>query len=397
MSVRRITHIRAGQVICTLSVAILLSAPFLPAQEKLSFRIDDEVTRFAFSGDGRIAYAVRHVFSEKKIQLQRDDIWIADRDGKKRRILQGEKFVHGAGPFSYLVRELRWSPDNTKLAVELATSEMINEDGETREGMMTLLLDDSGTEIQIAGNDGLIPGATNAAWLADGVTVVYLTPAQSGAPPQWSERLPNDGKLFMTNRVRVTGEADKTNFRSEIVSAVAWNAFKSSGVAIRHNHISAPLPNTPADVLPAHLYALDLIKEKVRELATLDGYAGGLSISPSGDKVAYWVGKEQLEVSDVASNRITRVRVVLGILGWAGDEKRVLVKQGAASKSGSLVWISLPQFVTVADGNPPTTQIVSLQSILHDLEFRQFDISPDGKSLAVVEPGRRNLLVYSLP
>ena len=398
MSVRRIIQIRAVQVICGLAVAILLSALLLAGQEKLSFRIDDEVTRFAFSGDGRIAYAVRHVFSEKKVQLQRDDIWIADRDGKKRRILQGEKFVHGTGPFSYLIRELRWSPDNTKLTVELATSELINEDGETREGMMTLLLDDSGAEISIAGNDGLIPGATNAAWLADGVTVVYLTPAQSETPPPWSERLSNNDKLFMTNIVRVTGGVGKSTFRPETVSAVAWNAIKSSGVAIRYNQITPPLPNMPADVLPPHIYALDLTNEKVRELATLDGYAGGLSISPSGDKAAYWVGKEQLEVRDIASpNRVTRVRVVLGILGWAADEKRVLVKQGAASKSGSLVWISLPQLVPVATGTTPATQDVALQSILHDLEFRQFDISPDGKSLAVVEPGRRNLLVYSLP
>src|SRR5216683_3585798 len=107
MSVRRIARIRAIAVICALTITIFLSASLSQAQEKLSFRIDDEVTRFAFSGDGRIAYAVRHVFSEKKVQLQRDDIWIADRDGKKRRILQGEKFEHGTGPFSYLVRELR--------------------------------------------------------------------------------------------------------------------------------------------------------------------------------------------------------------------------------------------------------------------------------------------------
>src|SRR5450759_5590496 len=114
MSVRRITRIRAIQVICAMTVAILMSAPVSQAQEKFSFRIDDEVTRFAFSADGRIAYAVRHVFSEKKIQLQRDDIWIAERDGKKRRILQAEKFVRRTGPFSYLVRALRWSPGGTK-------------------------------------------------------------------------------------------------------------------------------------------------------------------------------------------------------------------------------------------------------------------------------------------
>jgi len=40
---------------------------------------------------------------------------------------------------------------------------------------MTLLLDDEGREIAIPGADSVIAGATNAAWMADGVSVVYLT------------------------------------------------------------------------------------------------------------------------------------------------------------------------------------------------------------------------------
>jgi hypothetical protein len=395
MSVRRITRIRAIQVICAMTVAILMSAPVSQAQEKFSFRIDDEVTRFAFSADGRIAYAVRHVFSEKKIQLQRDDIWIAERDGKKRRILQGEKFVRGTGPFSYLVRALRWSPDGTKLTVDLATSEMINADGDTRDGVMSLLLDGTGGEIPIAGGDSLIPSATNAAWLGDGTTVVFLTAVNAETRPPMSEQLPNNEKLFTVNRVQVTGGPSATMFLGEQFAAIDWNTPKGTGIGIERGFEPIGTVTLPG---PAKLIAIDLVRQTSRVLATLDGYIGGLSISPSGDKVAYWVSNEQLEVRDVASpNRVTRVRVVLGTLGWAGDEKRALVKQGAPGKSGSLVWISLPQLVSVTAGTTSLTQDVALQSILHDLEFRQFDISPDGKSLAVVEPGRRNLLVYSLP
>jgi len=32
--------------------------------------------------------------------------------------------VRGTGPFSYIVRGLRWSPDGSKIAAELGTSEM---------------------------------------------------------------------------------------------------------------------------------------------------------------------------------------------------------------------------------------------------------------------------------
>src|SRR6202035_678635 len=170
------------------------------AQENPAFRIDEDISRFAYSVGGRIAYSTRHIFSVKKIRLQRDDIWIAEVDGKKRRILLGEKFVRGTGPFSYTVRGLRWSPDGGKLAVEMETSEMINDAGDTREGVMTLLLDDAGHEIVIPGVDSAIPGATNAAWLADGVSVAYLTEqgradaqvpaAAAGKPPL--DRAPSD-------------------------------------------------------------------------------------------------------------------------------------------------------------------------------------------------------------
>src|SRR6202171_5644695 len=172
---RRAVLSRFGPVAITfLAAAIFLFLADCTAQENPAFKIDESISRFAYSGGGRIAYATRHVFSVKKIQLQRDDIWIAEADGKKRRILLGEKFVRGTGPFSYTVRGLRWSPDGSRLAVEIGTSEMIKEDGDTREGVMTLLLDDAGHEITMAGADSVIPGATNAAWLAEGVTVIYL-------------------------------------------------------------------------------------------------------------------------------------------------------------------------------------------------------------------------------
>jgi len=70
------------------------------------------------------------------------------------------------------------------------------------------------------------------------------------------------------------------------------------------------------------------------------------------------------------------------------------VKRGPALRSGGLVWVALPPLVTVAAGTVPATAEVVPQSILHELEFRQFDISPDGRFLGVVEPGKRNLIVY---
>jgi hypothetical protein len=70
------------------------------------------------------------------------------------------------------------------------------------------------------------------------------------------------------------------------------------------------------------------------------------------------------------------------------------VKRGPALRSGGLVWIALPPLAAVAAGTAPATVEIAPRSILHDLEFRQFELSPDGRFLGVVEPGKRNLLVY---
>jgi hypothetical protein len=373
------------------------------AQENPVFKIDENITRFAYSAGGRIAYATRHLFSAKKIQLQRDDIWVAETDGKRRRILLGEKFVRGTGPFSYTVRGMRWSPDGSKLAIELGTSEMINDDGDTREGVMTLLLDDSGREITIPGADSVIPGATNAAWSKDGVSVVYLTeqgqankqapsaaagkpssnPASSSTAPSSPQTNSPADKLFMMNRVKPFAEGASALFQGHLFSAVAWSLKQDGGVGVERD---------PGATAASRLVALDLARETPRVLATLEGYAGGLTISPSGKRVAYWIDNEQLEVREIdAPNRMARIRVALGTLAWSADESRVLVKRGAALRSGGLVWIALPPLVAVAAGAAPATAEVAPQSILHDLEFRQFDISPDGKFLGVVEPGKRNL------
>ena len=368
----------------------------LQAQDNLLFKIDESVTRFAFSGGGRIAFSVRHVFSEKKVQLQRDDIWIAERDGKKRRVLQGDKFVRGTMPFSYTVRGLRWSPDGSKLAVELATSEMINDNGDTREGVATFLLDDVGREIQITGGDSVISAATGAAWLADGSTVAYFAEQQKpGAAVAEKDKMGTPQQMaplqrsFSMMRTNITAGGSDVLFPGRVFSAFAWNEKRDIAIAVERS---------PETTLHPRLVQLDPAKNESHDLGTLDGYAGGLTISPSGKEVAYWIDSEQIELRDIdGPNRVARVRVALGTLAWSGDEKRLLVKRGGAARSGDLVWVALPALATIAAGAVPQISEVLPQSILHGLEFRQFDISPDGKLLGVVEPGRRNLLVYALP
>jgi dipeptidyl aminopeptidase/acylaminoacyl peptidase len=345
---------------CLLLVSILPAR----AQDKPLLQIDEDCPAFDIAADGRIVYAVRHVFREKVWDLQRDDIWVVTPEGKKTRIVNGEKLVKSRVPFSYAIQATRWSPDGQRLTVEMITSEVIDQEGNTREALITDLMDAAGKEIEISGtHNSVIPDAAQATWLADGATVAFLTEA---VKPKL---------LFSIAMVRPVGGRGGPRFVGRTFSTVVWSPKESTAVAIeRDQGLSGPI----------QLVWLDLIKETRREIATLDGYLGQLSLSPSGRKVAYFRDGDTLEIRDLAKpGEATRVTVAYGRFEWAPDERRVLLKRGPEKKTGDLAWVGIP-------GG-------TLEPVLHGLGFHWFEISPDGRWLAVTQPGKRNLLVYPLP
>lgn len=355
------------------------------AQDSPILTVDGQCAALAYAPDGRMAYAVRHILTTKQLEIQRDDIWVVAADGKRRRIVNGEKLIQGPPrsrgpvPFSYAVQSLRWAPDGKLLTVEMLTSEMIDQRGNTREGLLTLLIDENGKEIKIAGGDSVIPEATNAAWLADSVTVVYLREA---VKPKL---------LYSINSVRPVAGRGGPLFADHAFAAAAWNAKQNTGVAIERD---------PSMSGPPRLVALDLVKETRREMAVPDGYIGGLSLSPSGTKVAYFLDYQVLEIRDVAApDRVARVRVAYGNYQWAPDERRVLLKRGLEHRSGDLAWVTLPPLAPSGPkpaGSPQAEVEAELRPALHGLTFRDFELSPDGRFLAVVQPGKRSLLVFAL-
>ena len=351
-----------GALVLLLSV---LRAPEpVRAQSHPRLTVEDDCSTFAFAPDNRIAYAVRRLMKTKRYDLQRDDIWITALDGKKLRIVNGEKFVKGAVLFSYAIQSLRWSPDGKRLTVEMLTDEVVDAKGTTREGLLTDLMNDDGKEIEIAGTkNSVIPDGTQAVWLSDEETVGFLTEA---VKPKL---------LYSIGTVRPSGGRGGLIFDGHTFSAVAWDAPHNAAVAVeRARSLSGPI----------QLVWLDVIKRTRRELATLDGFLGQLSLSPSGARVAYFHDGDTLEIRELASpEKVMRVTAVYGHYEWSPDERRVLLKRGPEKKTGDLTWVSIP------DGN--------LSPILHDLTFHDFRISPDGAWLAVTEPGKRTMMVYPLP
>ncbi len=361
------THLAAAVVLPTLLLCLPVSTHPQAAGGRT---LDDDCAAAAYAPDGRLGYAIRRLITVRRIEMQRDDMFVVGSDGKKKRIVNGERLVRGNVPFSYAVQSLRWSPDGTKLAVEMFTSQFIDAKGDTQEGELTLLLDEEGKEIKIQGGDSGIPEAYHATWLADGVTVAYLVEA---VKPKL---------LYSIRTIRPVSGRGGAPFSHSAFSAVAWDAKHNAAVAVERD---ASLHG------PARLVWLDLLKEQRRELGELDGYLGQLTLSPSGGRVAFFRDGDTLEVREIADpQRSVQVHVGFGTYQWAPDERRLLIKRAPEKKSGDLAWVTLPATATGARVE------TNIELVLHDLTFRDFALAPDGRSLAVIEPGNRRLVVYPL-
>ncbi len=338
--------------------------------------IDEDITSFAYAPDGRIVYSVHRNFKTKLYDLEHDDIWLQDPNGKRHRLLEGQKFNRGNRPFSYIVNSFRWSHNSRMILAELLTTTVVDDTGRAEDSFQTLVLDDGGKEIRIAKGDSVIPDAANPFWLPDNVSINFLAEA---VQPRM---------LFALKSTRLTTGSLKSPHEGRTFRELVPLADGNSAIAVEQDH---------AMTGPSRLQRLDLLSDEDTELATLDSYEGGLNASPSGKMVAYFVDKEILEVRDLTSpNRVARLRVGLGVFRWSPDESRILLKRSLEKKSGDLVWIDLPPLAASSGHDVPVSQ-PQLISILHGLSFRDFAISPDGRSLAVVITGKRNLLVFPLP
>jgi hypothetical protein len=345
--------------------------------EKPLQNIDEEVTSFSFAPDGRIAYSVRRNIKTKKYDLQHDDIWIQDANGKRRRILQGDKYSRGAELFSYAVDSFRWSPNGRLLLAELFTASIADEGGRPEDSFQAMAFEDNGKEIHFGKGENIIKDCFNATWLLDNATIIYFNEA---IKPRM---------LFSYRYTNIsTGPAGP---------AFEGRTFIDSDRIPRTNAAIA-VEQDRAQSGPPRLQHLELLAQDDKEVATLDGYAGGLSVSPSGRRVAYFIDREILEVRDLtAPDHFVRLRVGLGVFHWAPDENRIMLKRAVERKSGDLVWINIPTLPAQKPGTEIPILTPTPQSIFHGLSFREFNISPDGRFLAVVLTGKRNLEIFPLP
>jgi hypothetical protein len=338
--------------------------------------IDEEITAFSFAPDGRIVYSVRRNIKTKKYDLQHDDIWLQETNGKRRRLLQGDKFTRGDELFSYAVDSFHWSPNGRLILAQLFTTSVV-EEGRTEDSFQTLAFEDSGKEIHFGKGESVIKDCYNATWLQDNATIISLNEAIK--PRQ----------LFSFRYTNIsTGPAGP---------AFEGRTFIDSDRIPRTNAaIAVEQDRTQSG--PPRLQRLELLAQDDKEVATLDGYAGGLSVSPSGKKAAYFIDREVLEVRDLAApEHFVRLRVGLGVFHWSPDENRIMLKRAVERKSGDIVWINIPQLPAQKTLKDVPILTPTPQPILRGISIREFNISPDGRFLAVILPGKRNLELFPLP
>jgi dipeptidyl aminopeptidase/acylaminoacyl peptidase len=338
--------------------------------------IDEDISAFAFAPDGRIIYSVRRNFKTKLYDLQHDDIWLQEPNGKKRRLLLGEKFKYGNTPFSYAVDSFRWSPDGKLILARLFVTTVTDDRGTTQDSYMTVVLDESGKEVRINGGENVIRDSAAAFWLKDNVTVIYMVEAV---------------------KPRALFSFQYTNLKTGPAGAAFEGRTFLDAEEIAGTNVAIGVEQDRAQSGPPRLQHLDLLAQDDTEMATLQSFAGGLSISPSGKKVAYYIDREVLEIRDLSAiHHVARVRVGTGVFHWSPDERRILLKRAVEKKTAELVWFDIPELMETADGKGIVVEKPEPQPILRAITFRDFAISPDGKLLGVIAPGKHNLFVFPL-
>jgi hypothetical protein len=346
-----------------------------PAQnlDKPVFNVDDEVTSFAYAPDGRIVFSVRRMFKNKKYDMQRDDIFIAEPNGKRRRILEGLKFTHGDKPFTYQVESFTWSPNNHLIAVQLYTTTVDPEDEHQDNSRALLLLDDNGHMLKPRG-DELVMEAEQPMWMRDNSGLVYLT-------EEISTR-----ELFSLHFLSLAGGPVTNVFEGRTFASAVRIPGSNAAIAVeRDTRMEGP----------PRIQRLDLLSQDNKEIATLESYAGGLSVSPSGTKIAYFLDREVLEIRDLENpDHIARMRVGLGVLQWNADESQIYIKRTIEKKSADLVSFRVPGLVAFRRGQVVPILEPEPRELLHGLAVREYALSTDGRYLAIVLPGKRNLQVF---
>ncbi|MFQ5817143.1 MAG: hypothetical protein ACE5H2_04190, partial [Terriglobia bacterium] len=330
-------------------LAALLWLP-LPAGGQRAFQIvlvltvpsEEPVLTAALSADGRVAYAIQKSVEFGERTQRRAEVYVMVLTGKqkKKRIVR-DTYLRGPRrrPMPFSVERINWSPDASKLAVELRVR---------RGRTAVFLFKSTGGEVKLRdrGNSMVGYGAT---WLADNRSVGILYEAV--AP-----RL-----LHGVLLVRVEGGRMIRLFRPRNFAAVAWVPGKMQAVLVERDKDFAQ---------PPRLLLGDLSSGEVADLGAAPDYLGGLRTTPDGERFSYFVEQNKLLVRTLRGEEAGSVAIPFARYEWlAGGGLVFLEPEKPGLPTG---WLAAWD---------PETQ--ASERLLPEELIQAFWVAPDGSYLAV--------------
>ncbi|MFQ5662227.1 MAG: hypothetical protein ACE5HL_00140 [Terriglobia bacterium] len=359
---------------CSLLVSLLLlwvpAATSLPKAPRVVATATEEELPVvaAWSPDGqRLAYGTEKKLRRKRPPLAADEdkvfsypgeVWVTGLKSKPKRILKYNFLRNRVGDFfSFTVERLAWSPDGTKLAVEVADEE---------KNTATFLLTANGKKVKVGSRGTNYVPAYGAAWLGDNQSLGLLTEA---VPPRLLHRV---------HLLRITAGRNISLFRQRTFAAVAWLPQRQQAVLVERDLEFARPPRLMlGDLKSGELQLLDELSE---------GYLGGLRASPDETKVSYFVGHKKLAVRGLAPDAPADYwPIPFGRYEWVGATGTLLFLEPKAlgARTG---WL------TRYDPGQKTTERVLPDELIQD-----FWVAPTGDRVAVLTAGLKpTLKIYPL-
>lgn len=322
---------------------------------------EDLAVAAAWSPDGRIlAYGTEKRLRERRVTSDEPDffypgeVWLRDPDeDKPKRILKHNLL----GEQSFRVERLTWSPDGSKLVVELT---------DDRKNAAAFLFTSEGKRIKLGKGKANFVEGYGAGWLADNETLGLLNEAV------------NPRLLHSVRVLRITGRRELFLFRGKTFAAVAWfRRSQRAAMVARDREFSEPPELVLGNLDSGELESLGELNE---------GYLGGLAVSPDETKLSYFVGQERLAVRGLNPEaEVEYWPIPFGRYEWTPSGGVLFVEPRELGRR--MGWLTYY--------DPAQEKKVRLlpEELIHD-----FWPSPDGQQVAVLTAGLKpELRIYRLP
>lgn len=341
----RLARVATATLACCLILSgVAQEPPVFQLQHVLTISEEEPVLTATLSADGRLAYAVPKTIERSEVRIRGAEVYVMGVTGKdKKRLLRADAFGDPDNPMrlvSFRVARLAWSPDGTKLAVEISRPQA---------PAAAFFFKSTGGDLRLPSGQSFVLGY-DATWLADSSSVAILS--EAAAP-----RL-----LHRVAIVRMEAGRLIPLFRQQVFAAVAWLPGKMQAVLVLRDEKFAE---------PPRLTVGDLNSGELRELGPEPDFLGGLRAAPDGEHFSYFAGQRKLVRRSLTGEVAGTYALPFSAYEWLpGGSLLFLEPEKPGYETGWLATWNLQTNVS--------------ERLLPDERIRRFWVSPEGSQVAVL-------------